>query len=103
MEEKKCIVIFEGTFNEGMRGSDVQKEYSERSSVNAEVFGGFEVLSSYSFEKNLGSGLIPDFLLITQYQSKEKVIQSLETEEYKSIIPLRDQTFKEIKILITQN
>lgn len=101
--EEKCIVIFEGTFNEGMAGSDVQKEYSTKSTANAEAYGGFISLSNYTFEQNLGNGLIPDFIVIVEYQSKEKVIQSLNSEEYLSIIPLRDLVFKEVKILITKN
>lgn len=100
MNEEKCIVVFEGTFNEGMKGSAEQKEYSQRSTANGEAFGGFVVLSSYTFEQNLGDGLLPDFIVIAEYQSKEKAIQSLESDEYQSIIPLRDQTFKEVKILI---
>ena len=103
MEEEKCIVVFEGTFNEGMAGSAVQKEYSERSAANAEVYGGFVALSNYSFEENLGTGEIPDFIVIVEYQSKDKARQSLVSDEYQSIIPLRDSTFKEVKILIAKS
>ena len=103
MEEEKCVVVFEGTFNEGMAGSAEQKEYSQRSAANAEVYGGFVGLSNYSFEQNLGTGMMPDFIVVVEYQSKEKVIQSLKSDEYQSIIPLRDLTFKEVKILITKN
>ena len=103
MEEEKCVVVFEGTFNEGMVGSAEQQEYSQRSAANAEAFGGFEVLSNYSFEQNLGTGTVPDFVLVAEYESKEKVLQSLMSDEYQSIIPLRDLTFKEVKILIAKN
>ena len=103
MEEEKCVVVFEGTFNEGMAGSAVQKEYSERSAANAESFGGFEALSNYSFEQNLGTGSTPDFIVIVEYQSKDQAVQSLLSDEYQSIIPLRDLTFKEVKILIAKN
>lgn len=103
MEEKKCIAVFEGTYNEGMDGSAEHKEYSQRSSANAKVYGGFMVLSSYTFEQNLGNGLIPTFVVTVEYQSKEKIIQSLESDEYQNIIPLRDLVFKEIKILIVKN
>ena len=103
MDEKKCVVVFEGTFNEGMAGSAVQKEYSQRSAANAEVYGGFEALSNYSFEQNLGTGSTPDFIVIVEYQSKDQAIQSLLSDEYQSIIPLRDLTFKEVKILIAKN
>lgn len=102
-KDEKCIVIFEGTFNEGMAGSDIQKEYSKKSTANAEAYGGFISLSNYSFEQNLGNGLLPDFIVIVEYKSKEKVIQSLNSDEYLSIIPLRDLVFKEVKILITKN
>ena len=103
MEKEKCIVVFEGTFNEGMVGSPEQKEYSQRSAANGEAYGGFVILSNYSFEQNLGTGSMPDFIVIAEYKSKEKAIQSLESDEYQSIIPLRDLTFKEVKILITKN
>ena len=101
--EEKCIVIFEGTFNEGMAGSAEQKEYSQKSTANAEAYGGFVGLSNYSFEENLGNGLLSDFIVIVEYQSKDKVIKSLSSDEYLSIIPLRDLVFKEVKILITKN
>ncbi len=101
--EKKCIVIFEGTFNKGMAGSDEQKEYSKKSTDNAEAYGGFVALSNYAFEQNLGTGLVPDFIVIVEYQSKEKLIQLLNSEECLNIIPLRDLVFKEVKILITKN
>ena len=103
MKEEKCIAIFEGTYNEGMNGSDEHKEYSEKSSANAEAYGGFVSLSEYIFEQNLGNGMIPTFIVIVEYQSKEKLKQSLESDEYLSIIPLRDLVFKEIKILIAKN
>ena len=103
MKEEKCIVIFEGTFNEGMAGSPEQKEYSQRSAANGEAFGGFEILSKYSFEQNLGTGSMPDFIVVAEYQSKEKAIQSLKSDEYLSIIPLRDLTFREVKILIAKS
>ena len=102
MEEEKCIVVFEGTFHEGMVGSAEQKEYSERSAANAEVFGGFVALSNYSFEENFGTGTIPDFIVVAEYKSKEQARQSLMSDEYQSIIPLRDLTFKEVKILIVK-
>lgn len=102
-KEEKCIVIFEGTFNEGMAGSDEQKEYTKKSTANAEVYGGFIGLSNYTFEQNLGNGLLPHFIVIVEYQSKEKFIQSLNSEEYLSIISLRDLVFKEVKILLTKN
>ena len=102
-QEEKCTVIFEGTFNDGMAGSAEQKEYSKRSTANAEAYGGFVGLANYTFEQNLGNGLLPNFIVIVEYQSKEKIIQSLNTDEYKSIIPLRDLVFKEVKILITKN
>lgn len=103
MEEEKCVVVFEGTFNEGMAGSAVQQDYSERSAANAEAYGGFEAVSNYSFEENLGTGETPDFIVIVEYQSKHKARESLMSEEYQSIIPLRDSTFKEVKILIAKS
>ncbi|MFT7644982.1 MAG: hypothetical protein ACI9BF_000651 [Candidatus Paceibacteria bacterium] len=99
---QKCIVVFEATFNEGMAGSEIQKEYSARSVANAEAFGGFVPVANYNFEQNLGNGSIPDFIVVVEYKSKEKAVKSLESEEYQSILPLRDQTFKEVKILITK-
>lgn len=101
MEEEKCVVVFEGTFNEGMVGSAEQREYSQRSAANAEAYGGFAILSNYSVEQNLGTGLVPDFVVVAEYRSRDKAIQSLASDEYQSIIPLRDLTFKEVKILIT--
>ena len=103
MEKQKCTVLFEGTFNEGMEGSAEHKEYTQRSTANGEAFGGFVFLSNYTFEQNLGNGLLPNFVVIIEYLSKEKLIKSLDSDKYLSIIPLRDLVFKEVKILITKN
>ncbi len=101
-DETKCIVIATGTFKDGGKETEEFKEYSKRSNANGEAHGGV-VLSKYIIEKNLGNGNTPHFVLIIEYPSREKAIETFTSEEYKNIIPLRDVALKEVNILITKN
>lgn len=100
--EKKCIAILMGTFNEDGSTSKEFKEYTERANANGEKNGGV-ILSKYIIEQNLGNGITPSFVLTVEYPSREKAIDTFTNEEYKNIIPLRDVAFKEVSILITKN
>ncbi|TFB10404.1 DUF1330 domain-containing protein [Candidatus Marinimicrobia bacterium MT.SAG.3] len=101
-DEKKCVVILEGTFNEGGMKTKEFEEYSKRSNANGEANGG-KVLSKYVIDRNLGNGNTPHFILLVEYPSYDIAVETFSNEEYKSIIPLRDVAFKEVNILITKS
>ena len=98
---EECIVILEGNFNKGGSEMPEFKEYSKRSNANGEAHGGV-VLQKFSISENLGQGLKPDFVLMVEYPSYEKARDTFTSEEYQSIIPLRDKVFQEVKILLTK-
>lgn len=102
MNEKgqSCIAILQGTLNKGGSETKEFKEYSQRSNANGEAHGGV-VLQKYMVKDNLGQGLKPDFVLIVEYPSYEKARAAFTSEEYQSIIPLRNKAFREVKILLT--
>lgn len=101
-EDNKCIAILEATFNEGGMDSEEFKEYSARSNANGVAHGGV-VLSKYKIDQNLGNGNTPHVVFIVEYPSHEKAVESFTSEEYKSIIHLRDVALKEVNILITKD
>lgn len=101
-DAKKCVVIITATFNEGGSESAEYKEYASRSNTNGEAHGGV-VLSRYPIEQNLGTGKTPHAVILLEYPSREKAIETFTCDEYKSIIPLRNVAFKEVNILITKN
>ena len=100
--EKKCVVILTATFNEGGRETEEFKEYSKRSNANGEAHGGV-VLGTYPIEQNLGNGNTPHVVIVIEYPSREKAIDTFTCDEYKSIIPLRTVAFKEVNIFILKN
>jgi uncharacterized protein (DUF1330 family) len=94
-----CLVIVEGTFNEGGADSVEFKEYITRAIANDKVHGGVE-LSQYTIQENLGQGETPHFVVVLKYPSYEAAKETFNSKEYKAIIPLRDVVFKKVKILI---
>jgi len=100
--DKKCVAILMGTFNKGGSESEEFKEYSKRANANGEANGGV-ILSKYTVDQNLGNGTTPHFVIVVEYPSREKAIDTFTNEEYKSIIPLRDIAFEEVNILITKD
>ncbi len=99
-EESKCIVVITATFRDGGMETAEFKEYSKRSNANGEAHGGV-VLSKYVVEQNLGNGDTPHLVLVIEYPSREKAIETFTNEEYTSLIPLRDVAMKEVNIFIT--
>ena len=95
-----CIVILEGIFNKGGMELPEFKEYSQRSNENGEAHGGV-VQKKHLIVENLGQGAKPDFIVVVEYPSKEKAKATFSSDVYKSILPLRDKVFKEVKILLT--
>ena len=95
-----CIVILEGIFKEGGMTSPEFKEYSQQSNENGEAHGGI-VQSKHMILENLGQGIKPDFVLVVEYPSREKAKAAFSSKAYKSILPLRDKVFEEVKILLT--
>ena len=95
-----CIVIVEGTLEEG--GADTQefKEYLQRAIANDKEHGGVE-LENYMISENLGQGEKPDFVVVLKYPSYEAAKKTFTSDEYKAITPLRDKAFKKVKILLT--
>ncbi|PHS69363.1 MAG: hypothetical protein COB23_07035 [Methylophaga sp.] len=100
--EKPCIAVLQGTFNEGGQNTPEFKEYSQRSNANGEANGG-KLLGKYIISENLGQGEMPHVVFIVEYPSREIAEKVFTNEEYKSIIPLRDIAFKEVKILLSDN
>jgi len=101
-DETKCIVVISAAFKDGGAESEEYKEYAKRSNANGEAHGGV-VLSKYMVEQNLGNGTTPYVVLLVEYPSREKAIETFTNEEYKNIIPLRDAALKEVNILIVKN
>jgi len=100
--ENKCTVVITATFKEGGKETPEFKEYSERSNANGEAHGGV-VVAKHMVEQNLGDGeALPHLVLIVEYPSKEKAIETFTNQEYLSIVPLRQVALKEVNILITK-
>ena len=91
------IIIIEATFNPNGMNTPEFKEYSRRSNANGEAHGGV-VISKYQVTDNLGNGETPHLVLVIEYPSHDKAQQTFTSEEYKSILPLREVAFKEVKI-----
>jgi len=97
-----CLAILEGCFRENGKESPEFQEYSRRSNANGEAHGG-EIVAKYIIAENLAQGNKPDFILIVKYPSYDIAHQTFTCDEYKSILPLRDIAFKEVKILLVNN
>jgi len=98
---EKYTVVLQGTFNENGMNSPEFAEYSQRSNANGEAFGGV-VQAKYMIKENLGQNDAPHFVIIVDYPSEDSAKKAFTSEEYNSIIPLRDVAFKEVKILLTK-
>ncbi|MFT7644981.1 MAG: hypothetical protein ACI9BF_000650 [Candidatus Paceibacteria bacterium] len=99
--ENKCTVIIEATLNEGGMGIPEFKEYSEKATALGAEYGAIPV-SKHMIGENLGQGEAPHVVSIVEFPSKEKATEMMCSEEYKSLFPLREAAFKEVKILITK-
>ena len=97
---EKCVVIITAKLKANASETNEYKEYSQRSNVNREAYGGV-VLNSYKVTNNMGQGSTPHVAVIVEYPSKEKAVESFSNKEYQSIIPVRDQAFDEVNILFT--
>ncbi len=98
---EKYTVVLQGTFNENGMNSPEFAEYSQRSNANGEKHGGV-VQGKYMIKENLGQNEAPHFVIIVDYPSEDAATKAFTSEEYNSIIPLRDVAFKEVKILLTK-
>lgn len=98
---KNYTVILQGIFNEKKMESTEFKEYSKRSNANSEVHGGV-VKNKYIIEENLVKSEKPNFVIIVEFPSKDAATNAFKSEEYLSIIYLRDIVFKDVKILLTK-
>ena len=99
--ENKCKVIITGLFNEGGMEMPEFKEYSEKAGAIMEAGGGV-MISKNAVEENLGNGNAPHIVIVMEFPSKENVIDIFSSDEYKSIIPIRDVAVREVNILITK-
>jgi uncharacterized protein (DUF1330 family) len=99
--EKPCIAILEGTFNEDGQHTEAFKEYSQRSNANGQKNGGI-VLGKYLITENLGQGQTPHVVFVIEFPSREVAESTFSNDEYKSILPLREIAFKEVKILLSE-
>ncbi len=96
----KAIVIIEATFNPNGMHTPEFKEYSRRSNANGEAHGGV-VLGKYQVTDNLGDGDTPHMVLVIEYPNKKQASKTFTNDEYRSILPLRDIAFNQVKIYLT--
>ena len=99
--ENKCTVVITGKFKEGGKETPEFKEYSERATAAMKANGG-EVKSFLKVEKNLGDGETQHVVIVVEFPSKEKAVETYTSEEYISIVPLRQVGTSEVNILITE-
>ena len=98
---EKYTVVLQATFNKDAMNSGEFMEYSKRSNANCEAHGGV-VQNKYMIKENLGQNDAPHFVIIVDFPSEENARKAFSSEEYLSIIPLRDVAFKDVKILFTK-
>jgi len=94
-----CTVVLLGKLKPGAPEMPEFQEYMSRSAGNSNAHGG-KLVAQYQFTKNLGHGATPDMMFVGEYASREIAEAVFTSDEYKSIIPLRDAAFEEVKILI---
>ena len=99
-KSETCIAILQATFNKGGQETPEFKSYSLRSNANGEANGG-KLLAKYKVTENLGQGETPHMVFVIEFPSKAVAQATFTNEEYRSIIPLRDVAFKEVKILLS--
>jgi len=78
------------------------KEYSRRSNANGEAHGGV-VLNKFQVTENLGQGDTPQMIMLVEYPNEKKAKETFTSSEYRSILPLKDMVFSEVKILFTNH
>jgi len=98
---KSYTIILQGIFNENKKESKEFLEYSKRSNANIEAYKGV-VKRKYIIEENLVQNEKPCFVIIVDFPSKDDAKNAFVSEEYLSIIPLRNLIFRDVKILITK-
>ena len=98
--QEKAIVVIEATFKPNGMHTPEFKEYSRRSNANGEAHGG-EVLKKFQVTKNLGNGGAPHMVLVIEYPSEQHARDTFTCSEYQAIVPLREVSFQEVKILLT--
>jgi len=98
---EKYTVVLQGTFNQKGMSSPEFAEYSQRSNANGEAHGGV-VQGKYMIKENLGQNQSPHVVIIVDFPSEDAARKAFTSEEYKSIIPLREVAFKDVKILLTK-
>lgn len=98
----KSIVVIEASFNPNGLNAPELKEYSRRSNANGEAHGGV-VLSEFQVTENLGQGDTPQMIVLVEYPNLQKAKETFTSDEYQSILPLRDVVFREVKILFTKH
>lgn len=100
MNTEKSIIIIEATFHPNGMNTPEFKEYSRRSNANGEAHGGV-VIEKYQVTNNLGTGGKPHMILVIEYPSPELAFKTFSNAEYRSLLPLREVIFSEVKILQT--
>ena len=98
----KCIAILEGTFTKGGQQTPEFKEYSERSNANGQAHGG-KLLGRFIINANLGQGKSPHAVFNVEFPSRAHAEAAFSSEEYKSILDLREIAFEEVKILLSED
>jgi len=98
---EKYTVVIEGTFNDNKMQSEEFAQYSKRSNANGEAHGGI-VKNKFMIEENLTQSNTPHFVILIEFPSKDAAKKAFTSEEYLSIIYLRDIIFKDVKILLPQ-
>ncbi len=94
-----CTVVLVGKMKPGASEMPEFQEYMRRSANNSETYGG-QLIAQYQFADNFGHGTTPDMMFVGEYASREIAEAVFTNDEYRSIIPLRDAAFAEVKILI---
>lgn len=94
-----CRVVLVGKMKPGAPDMPEFQEYMRRSANNSEAYGG-KLIAQYQFAENLGHGTKPDMMFVGEYTSREIAEAVFTNDEYRSIVPLRDTAFEEVKILI---
>jgi uncharacterized protein (DUF1330 family) len=100
--ETPCIAILQGTFKSDGQLTPEFQEYSQRSNANGQANGG-KLLGKYLINANLGQGPMPHVVFVVEFPSRSVAESVFTNEEYRSIIPLRDVAFEEVKILLSDS
>ena len=93
------MLVIEGTFNDNKMQSEEFAQYSKRSSEIVKSHGG-SVNNKFMIDENLVEGDTPHFIILLDFPSRDAAKKAFRSEEYLSIIYLRDIIFKDVKILL---